>query len=120
MKIIYIVTDRNNADRPDPIVDTFELRYQAEEFVEENAEYGYEIEEFETAADARGEVLEFEESAIIDELQREVGAAIHSGFWSDAKREEIAHKWITMKGYNPEGTREIIEGAEQELASVNA
>lgn len=31
----YIVTDRNNVDRENPIVDSFDTREEAEKFVEE-------------------------------------------------------------------------------------
>lgn len=33
--MIYIVTDRNDKDRPDPIIDTFATRKAAEQFAAE-------------------------------------------------------------------------------------
>jgi len=52
--MVYIVTDRNNADRVNPIVDTFYTRSDAERFAnnEDNAGEGYEVEEWENADDA--------------------------------------------------------------------
>jgi hypothetical protein len=50
---VYALTERNNKDRIDPIIDVFTTRATAETY---RAECGYgEIEEFDSAADARGD-----------------------------------------------------------------
>lgn len=56
----YVVTDRNNADRNNPIVDVFATRPQAEAFAgnEDNAGEGYEVEEWNSLDDFIGDTVE--------------------------------------------------------------
>lgn len=50
---MFFVTDRDNKDRADFIVEVFGERFNADDFVAESGE-SYAVEEFDSEADARG------------------------------------------------------------------
>lgn len=112
--MIYIVTDRNNKDREDFIVDVFESRPAAESFVEERkadptSPETYQIEEWESEEDARG-ITHYD---ILLQCAREV---IKTGGTIDSVEDFIAdNNFITDK----EMAKRAIKQAEKEWAEEN-
>lgn len=111
--MIYIVTDRNNADRAEFIVDAFQTRAEAQDFVAQlsadNDGELFAIEEFETLADARGDGFTSIETAqaICERVAR-----------GDSEASIVAE--YVEQGYDEAHIREIVESAEAEFANANA